>query len=231
MKIVRLAETGSTNTVARELYDYGEREPLWVVAERQLSGRGRLDRHWVSEPGNVYASALIPKPDAPAGAAAFIAAVTVAETLRDFTDKERIALKWPNDALLDGHKVSGVLCEAVDEHVICGIGINVAHHPDETRWPATHLASANAEATAELVFERLQLRFEDTLTLLQRQKWDAVRGAWLDYAYGLGSEVAVETGGKRVAGRIRGLGPNGELLLSTPSGTVPIVAGDVTYRS
>ena len=229
MRIIRLAETGSTNTVARELHAEGERSPLWVIAERQTAGRGRLERSWTSEPGNLYASALLPKPDGPSGAMAFVCALAVAETLADFVSSESISLKWPNDALLSGQKVAGVLCEAVDEHLICGIGINVAHHPEDTRWPATHIGEHYPSAEVDVVFGQLRIRFDEALGNLLRRGWDAVRGSWLTYAYGLGHEVVVDTGQKRLAGRFRGLGAEGEFLLSTPSGTVPIVAGDVTY--
>ena len=229
MRIVRLAEVGSTNTVAREYYDDGERDALWVIAERQIAGRGRLDRDWTSETGNLYATALLPRPKGPIGAMAFIAAVAVADTLADFIDDDLIALKWPNDALMDGRKVAGILCETVEDHVICGIGINIAHHPDTTRWPATHLAEHMPGVRANAVFERLHNRMGEVVSQNERQGWDVIRGRWMSFAFGLGREVSVDLGDKRLAGRFRGVGANGEFLLSTPSGTVPIVAGDVSY--
>ena len=220
---------GSTNTVAREYYDDGERDALWVVAERQIAGRGRLDRDWTSEVGNLYATALLPRPKGPLGAMAFIAAVAVADTLADFVDDDLIALKWPNDALLDGRKIAGILCETVEDHVICGVGINVAHHPDTTRWPATHLTEHRPGVRADAVFERLHTRMGEVISQNERQGWDGIRGRWMSFAFGLGREVAVDLGDKRLAGRFRGVGADGEFLLSTPSGTVPIVAGDVSY--
>ena len=224
MRTIHLAKTFSTNTDARDQAEAGERGPLWIRADQQVSGRGRLTRRWVSDPGNLYCSALLPKPDGPASLASFASAVAVHDALCQWLRGDQVRLKWPNDVLVEGRKIAGILCETVGDQVICGIGINIAHHPAETRWPATHL-QAHTTATVDAVFSALQ----SAMTIVMACPPQDIFERWQSVAHGLGGQVAVEESGRRFVGRFSRLGPNGELMLATRSATMAVVAGDVTF--
>ena len=229
MKTIRLESVGSTNAYARDLAGHGECGPLWVVAERQTAGRGRLERAWVSEPGNLYASALYPAVPAriAPSALSFAAALAVADTVAAFANGREVQVKWPNDVLLGGCKVSGILLENLGAATVCGIGINVAHSPDTDRWPTTEIGG---DVEVRVVLETLQASFEHWRERLVRGGLEALRGPWVERAFGIGAEVVVATGGRQLAGRFAGLGPDGELMLGTRAGTLSVVAGDVTYQ-
>jgi BirA family biotin operon repressor/biotin-[acetyl-CoA-carboxylase] ligase len=134
-------------------------------------------------------------------------------------------VKWPNDVLVGGRKVSGILLENLGDSLVCGIGINVAHHPETDRRPATDLGLSDVEP----VFQSLITHMRRRETQLRDTGFDSVRATWIERAYGIDTDIRVTSGGRNFAGRFSGLGPNGELMLRTSTGTVPIVAGDVTY--
>src|SRR6476646_7487966 len=115
VRLVAHEVLGSTNAEALSLARQGESGPLWVVADRQTAGRGRRGRAWISEPGNLYASLLLTDP-APAERwpqLSFVAALAVYDAVIAVASAfaPRLAIKWPNDLLLDGAKFAGVLIE------------------------------------------------------------------------------------------------------------------------
>ncbi|HMK67267.1 MAG TPA: biotin--[acetyl-CoA-carboxylase] ligase, partial [Stellaceae bacterium] len=156
LRLLRFAELESTNDEAKRLADAGA--PAWTVitAEIQRAGRGRRGRTWESPAGNLYMSAIL-RPAANLAAAAqlgFAAALAVGEALLPVLPSERILqYKWPNDVLVDGSKIAGILLEAAGNGaegaawVIVGIGVNLASHPQETSYPATSLATLGAVVT------------------------------------------------------------------------------------
>ena len=229
--VIHLESTGSTNAYARDLAAAGEMGPLWVRADRQMSGRGRLDRSWVSEPGNLFASALYPAPPASLApnAMSFASALAACDAVESVAGRSGLALKWPNDLLLDGKKVCGILLENFQTAFVSGIGINVAHHPRDTRWPATHLAAHLPAVRLKAVFVALMSAFANWYDLACARGFGPVREAWTERAFGIGRDVKVRSGGRVLAGRFIGLGKGGELVLRTKSSTIPIVAGDVEY--
>ncbi|RZL52832.1 MAG: biotin--[acetyl-CoA-carboxylase] ligase, partial [Sphingomonas sp.] len=141
MTIRTVAETGSTNADMRLLARQGAEEGLWLRAERQTAGKGRLGRQWVSEPGNLYASTLVRlRPADPAPATlALVAAVALHRAVGVFLP-DAARLKWPNDLLLGDAKLSGILLERSEDAVVVGIGVNLAHHPDLPDRATTSLA-------------------------------------------------------------------------------------------
>src|SRR5262245_14857271 len=136
----------STNTEALTLARAGERGPLWVTAGRQSAGKGRRGRSWTSEPGNLFASLLLTEPAPPEHWAelSLVAALAIHDAIADLAPaaRSRLAIKWPNDLLLDGAKFAGILAEAEGTTVVVGIGLNCASHPADTDYPATNLAAA-----------------------------------------------------------------------------------------
>jgi len=227
---------GSTNAAALARARAGEPGPLWIVARQQTAGRGRRGRAWVSEPGNLYATLLLtdPSPVSRAAELSFVAALALLDALEEVAPAVggRLALKWPNDVLLDGAKVCGILVEGESRPPLAaaiGIGVNCAHHPAAVAYPATDLAAAGVPTTPEDLLATL------SRTMLARlAQWDrghgfaAVRADWLRHAAGVGGEIRVAGGTEDVIGRFADLDAAGHLVLALPDGTTrTIAAADV----
>src|SRR5262249_2746533 len=141
----------------------GEQGPLWVTATRQTAGRGRRGHAWTSQPGNLYASLLVtdaaPSPHLPE--LCFVVALAVRDAICAVAPSLApvLKLKWPNDLLLDGAKIVGILIEAErvgsSTATVIGIGINCAHHPRDTPYAATDLSAHGARTTPAQVFQVL----------------------------------------------------------------------------
>jgi len=225
----------STNAEALRLARRGEHGPLWITARRQTAGRGRRGRTWISEPGNLYATLLLTEPGPiehwpqlsfAAALAAHDAIVEVAARLT-----ARLAIKWPNDILLDGAKVAGVLIEGeASDAVAVGIGVNCANHPAATDYPATDLSGAGI--SPKTLLGALTVKMLGRLA-----QWNAgagfskIRADWLDRAAGLGQEMRVRLADREVAGRFVAVDPAGGLVLRSPAGDITIAAGDVILRT
>jgi BirA family biotin operon repressor/biotin-[acetyl-CoA-carboxylase] ligase len=236
VRLVAHEVLGSTNSEALSLARQGERGPLWVAAARQTAGRGRRGRAWISEPGNLYASLLLTDP-APAERwpqLSFVAALAVYDAVIAVASAfaPRLAIKWPNDLLLDGAKFAGVLIEGSDAGgtgvVAVGIGVNCASHPAETDYPATDLAGVSPA----VLFRALSATMAARLA-----QWDegrgfaATRADWLARAAGRGAEVRVRLPDRELAGRFEALDETGALKLRMADGHVTtIAAGDVFLR-
>jgi BirA family transcriptional regulator, biotin operon repressor / biotin---[acetyl-CoA-carboxylase] ligase len=228
----------STMTEARRLAAAGAPEGTIVWALEQTAGRGRRGRSWSSPPGNLYASVLL-RPDCGVAAAAqlgFVAALAVAEAARAvLPPRATVTHKWPNDVLVDGRKLSGILLESRTRPsgelawVVVGIGINLATAPDGAHYPTAALArlAGRVVAPAEML-ERLAPRL-----LFWYRHWDAgagfaaVRQAWLRAAKGVGAPIRVRLEREELEGRFAGLDDDGALLLDLTSGRRRITAGDV----
>jgi BirA family transcriptional regulator, biotin operon repressor / biotin---[acetyl-CoA-carboxylase] ligase len=219
-------ELGSTSDEALRLAREGAPHGTVICARRQTAGRGRQGRRWISPAGNLHASFLL-RPGVPAMRTAeigFVAAVAVAATL-DAMLPGQAALKWPNDVLLGGAKVAGILTELVEEAVIVGIGVNVAHVPPDMPYQVTSLAAQGCGATAEEVLASLMQHFEQGLAAWTQGGFGPVRAAWLQRGPSLGQAMRAGEG----TGRFAGLAEDGALLLETENGTRRVVAGEVAY--
>jgi BirA family biotin operon repressor/biotin-[acetyl-CoA-carboxylase] ligase len=228
MGLIACDTLGSTNAEALARGRAGERGPLWITARAQIAGRGRRGRAWVSEPGNLFATLLLADPAPPERAPqlSFVAALAVHDAVAALAPAiaERLTLKWPNDVLLDGAKLAGILIEAEGTPLIVavGIGINCRHHPDGTDFPATDLGGA---VTAEALFEGLS----DAMVRRLRD-WQAgfaaIRAAWLERA--AGGELRARLGTRELMGRFETLDQAGRLMLRLPDGRLEaIAAGEV----
>ncbi len=226
---------GSTNAEALALVRAGERGPLWITAKVQTAGRGRRGRAWVSPAGNLYATLLLTEPSPPAEAPqlSFVAALALHDAVSEVVPQlaPLLQVKWPNDLLLGGAKLAGILVEGDNEPlftVAIGIGVNCAGHPPETNYPATDLAAAGAEVSPERLFAALAHAMARRLA-----QWRAgigfasIRADWLKRAAGLGQEIRVRLPQSELTGRFEGLDEAGRLLLAGPAGLTPIAAGEV----
>ncbi|MBN9515678.1 MAG: biotin--[acetyl-CoA-carboxylase] ligase [Alphaproteobacteria bacterium] len=231
--LVALESVGSTNDEAARLADGGAPEGTVVWAREQHGGRGRRGRSWASPPGNLYSSTIL-RPECPAARAAelgFVAALAVGDLVPTSRDTR---LKWPNDVLVDGGKIAGILLESAIaedgrvEHVVAGIGVNVAFAPQlaEMRYPGSALGG-----TVEAALEGLARALATRLAQWRRDGFEVIREAWLAQAGPLGAEVDVRLGEGLVRGRFAGLDREGALLLDTADGPRKIVSGELLGRA
>lgn len=235
-----LGDVGSTNTVCMERARGGDPGHLWITARRQLGGRGRRGRAWVSEPGNLYASLLLIDP-APAAALGSLPIAVALALYRAISAEmpfagNRIAIKWPNDILVDGGKVSGILVEAENlpdgrQAVVIGCGVNIAHRPDNPLYPSITLAEAGAVTSPEGLFARLLQELAEILSL-----WDQGRGVaavvaeWKRHVKGLGAPITVNLPDRSISGVFSAIEDDGLLELRLPTGEVMrIASGDVFF--
>jgi BirA family biotin operon repressor/biotin-[acetyl-CoA-carboxylase] ligase len=236
-RLIALDSIDSTNAEALRLARGGERGPLWITARSQTAGRGRRGRSWVSEPGNLYASLVLTDPAPPEHLPelSLVAALAVhdAVTGRIPGLAARVALKWPNDLLIDRNKFAGILVEGEGTAVAVGIGVNCVHHPAQTEFPATDLATAGVRTTPESVFERLSASIITRLAQWNRgAAFAAVRADWLSRAAGIGKPIRVKSGETDLSGVFEGIDTAGRLVLRLSDGTMQTVAaGDVTMAA
>jgi BirA family biotin operon repressor/biotin-[acetyl-CoA-carboxylase] ligase len=208
---------------------------LWITAECQSAGRGRRGNEWVSPPGNLYATLLLTEPSPPRAAPqlSFVAALALHDAISAAAPSlaSRLALKWPNDLLLAGGKLAGILIEGEPTPVFAvavGLGVNCVSHPDGTTHPATNLAAAGVSASAAQVFAALVVAMNARLVQWREgEGFHEVRADWLARAAGLGEPMRVRLPERELTGRFQGLDEDGRLLLATDGGIVTIAAGDV----
>jgi BirA family biotin operon repressor/biotin-[acetyl-CoA-carboxylase] ligase len=230
------AVLGSTNAHALSLARGGERGPLWITAERQTHGRGRAGRSWVSEPGNLYASLLLTAP-APARCwpqLSFVAALAVHDAITQVAPplEPRLTIKWPNDLMLDGAKLGGVLIEGesiANQPVAIGLGVNCASHPVFSEYATTDLAAAGLRVLASTVFSALSKSMLARLAQWRRgESFLSVRSDWLERATGVGERIVVRFGAGVLTGDFETLDEEGRLLLRLPDGRLSTIStGDV----
>jgi BirA family biotin operon repressor/biotin-[acetyl-CoA-carboxylase] ligase len=234
----------STNRLAGQLASEGAAAGTAVIAEAQSAGRGRLGRSFHSPHGvNLYTS-LVLRPELPLSAApllVLVAAVAVAETVAaELEDAQRVAIKWPNDVQIDGHKVSGILMEAsaVGERVasvVLGIGVNLnadpADFPDDFRARATSLGAASGRPVDRHAFtRRLFGTLESVLELHASQGFESVAARFGAFFRMTGARLAVaDPDGRQRHGRALGIDPDGALRIACDDGSQQrVLAGDVT---
>ncbi|MEP0941591.1 MAG: biotin--[acetyl-CoA-carboxylase] ligase [Rhizobiaceae bacterium] len=235
-----LDQVGSTNAVALDLATNRDAGQLWVTAKSQSAGRARRGRSWVSEPGNLYASLLLVDPAPQDQLATLPLVISVAlhlalvEARPELAD--RLKIKWPNDLLLDGKKLSGILLEAQpDGHgrlaVIIGCGINCRHFPDNPLYPATSLTARGVELEPEELFDHLAREMARTLRIwAQGRGISIIRRDWLDRCQGLGLEIVARFPDHEIAGKFVDLDERGLLLLCDNKGQIhTISAADIFF--
>jgi BirA family transcriptional regulator, biotin operon repressor / biotin---[acetyl-CoA-carboxylase] ligase len=229
--VLHYSTIGSTNDEAMRLACAGATHGTVVWAREQTAGRGRQARRWHSPAGNLYASILVRLGASPSRAAelSFIAALAAADTVDRFLpDGVRADLKWPNDVLVRGAKIAGILLDCADTAVVVGVGINVRWAPLDTPYPVTHLADSVAAApdpaaTLHVLLQSLARRLADW----QNDGFAQTRTAWLERAHSPGSQVRISVGDGSISGRFVGLADDGALIVQTANGPMRIVAGDV----
>jgi len=236
-RLHRYETLGSTNDEARSLARAGAPEGTLVWSLAQTAGKGRRGRPWVSPPGNLYLS-LVQRPAGPPAQAAqlgFVAAIALGDALdRVARPVARLRYKWPNDLLIDGRKIAGILLESETaaagsaDFVIIGIGVNLVSAPRDVEFPATSLAEAGcAGLTASRLLEAFAHSFAGWATRWREEGFAPVRAAWLTRASGLGEGIRVRLEHQTFDGRFLDLDHDGALLLDGAEGHRRIAAGEV----
>ena len=209
----------------------GALEGTWLRAEQQSGGRGRMGRGWQSPPGNLYASTVVRlQPHDPAASTlALVAAVALVEAVRAYAPDVAVVIKWPNDLLIGGAKLAGILLERAGDAVVVGIGVNLAHHPEGLDRPVTSLALHGHLVDPAAFCEDLAACFARWVALWRGEGISPVRAAWLSAAHAPGTALVANLGdGDGVQGLFDGLSTDGALRLRLADGTVRVIhAGDV----
>jgi BirA family biotin operon repressor/biotin-[acetyl-CoA-carboxylase] ligase len=220
-------------------------------AEQQSGGRGRQGRDWVSPPGNLYASTLVRlRPnDPPAATLALVAAVALDEAVRAYINlfpgegrgpvatgpilgpglRRGTMIKWPNDLLIDGAKLSGILLERSGDAVVIGIGTNLAHHPELPDRPATSLAAHGITVDAASFLETLAETFARWLAKWRGEGLAPIRARWIEHAHPSGTALTARLpDGSSIDGLFERLDADGALILRLADGTTRVIhAADV----
>ena len=237
-RLVALDATGSTNEEAKRLARAGAADKTVVWARSQTDGKGRAGRVWVSPPGNLYAS-LILRPDVLAAQAAelgFVAALALVQAVDRLAPGLDLAFKWPNDVLLAGRKLAGILIEtesqgAAPDWLVLGIGVNVASAPAGTEFPAVALAGeTDASVTVEGLLSEFVGSFVDWMAAWRLRGFGALRAPWLARAWGGGQVITVRLPKSTLRGTFVDLDADGALILGLEGGERRrVTAGDVFF--
>jgi BirA family biotin operon repressor/biotin-[acetyl-CoA-carboxylase] ligase len=236
---VTFDEIDSTNAEAARRANAGDVGPYWLRAERQSAGRGRRGRSWTSERGNLFITyfTATTKPPADLALLSFAAALAVADVVDAAIGRPVALVKWPNDVMVLGRKVSGILLESgalTDGRawIAIGVGINVASAPEGVDQPIAALSAfADGKAlSVDAIEQTLRRRLGFWAGRLDRDGFAPLRDAWLLRAHGLGAQAVARVGQEEIAGIARGLTGDGALELELPDGrTRLITAGEVFF--
>jgi len=212
--------------------------PAWILARQQTKGRGRRGRAWLQASGN-FSATLIFAPGGPiAGFAqrSFVAALALRDALIAVgVSDTALSLKWPNDVLLNGAKVAGILLETHGDKLAIGFGVNLSHAPDlseveATSVPPVSLVGETAIATTpEAFLDLLAAAFARHEAAMQSGGFSAIRANWLSHAARLGEVVTARLGPEVIEGIFETVDETGELVLSTARGRQRIAAADVFF--
>jgi BirA family biotin operon repressor/biotin-[acetyl-CoA-carboxylase] ligase len=242
-RAVHHASIGSTMTAAMEAARGGEAGPLWIIADEQTSGRGRQGRGWMSPAGNLHATLLLVDPCEPARAAelGFVAGLALHDAASLVSGSgvtgvpaPQLALKWPNDLLLDGAKCAGLLLEGSTLPaagsfsrfaVAIGFGVNIIAAPTDTPYPATCMPAGDRDALMQALV--------DSFTAREAQ-WRSsglapLLAAWRSRAAFLGQEISLRLPDGATSGRFEDIDAKGRLKLLTGQGLRVIDAGDLFF--
>lgn len=240
LNLIKFETVTSTQDVARQRIQERQAQNLdCIFANEQTAGRGRFDRKWVSDPGNLSSSTLI-KLDCDLSIApqlSYITALAILKTVLAYAKDtaEDWKLKWPNDLLYKNQKCAGILLETAQDPfeknvfwMIIGVGVNINHAPKNLPYPANYLQNIfGREISRDDFLLLLGKEFVSWYHLWKKKGFAPIRENWLNYAYKLGEEIIVKHQNSEEQGTFLGLTSEGYLQLKTRDGIKDIVTGDV----
>jgi BirA family transcriptional regulator, biotin operon repressor / biotin---[acetyl-CoA-carboxylase] ligase len=237
-----LATVDSTNAEAAR--QAGERSsPLWILAKEQTGGRGRRGRPWSSPPGNFHATLLLypAEPSDVVALRSFVAALALRDACVALTGLPgAFTLKWPNDVLLNGGKLAGILLEGACQgtgmaHLAIGIGVNLIAAPDPgmvepgALRPVSLLAETGIRVSPERFLQALAPAYDRRERTFCTQGFAPLRQEWLAHAARLGQPIRARTAESTRVGLFETIDPGGALVLRMPTGTLAIPAAEVFF--
>jgi BirA family transcriptional regulator, biotin operon repressor / biotin---[acetyl-CoA-carboxylase] ligase len=239
--IIYLKETDSTNTRAKELAAQGAPEGTLIIAEKQTKGRGRRGRNWFSPSGGGIYFSLILRPAISPGETpriTLMTAVVLAETLISMM-KLKLRIKWPNDILVNGKKLAGILTEISTEmdavnYIVVGLGMNVntrfENFPQEIKKSATSILIETGKQFPRVRFIQHYLKlYEKYYDMFKKNDFEPIMKRWKELADIIGKQIKVDVIGKTHIGKVIDVDNDGVLILKDDQGRLQrIFSGDVT---
>ncbi|TAL35167.1 MAG: biotin--[acetyl-CoA-carboxylase] ligase [Phenylobacterium sp.] len=232
-------ELDSTNAEARRRAEAGEGGPVWITAALQTAGRGRRGRAWSTQRGNLAATllTLTDRPPAEAAQLSFVAALAACDLAETCLGPGAARLKWPNDVLVHGKKAVGILVESGSRAdgrlwLAVGIGVNLAHAPQDVERPATAFAEYMTGPPPQPLdaLPVLAAAFERWRAAWATQGFPPIAAGWSERATGLGQRCEARLPNRTLSGVAEGLDPDGALRLRLDDGGLErITAGDVFF--
>lgn len=226
-----LETIGSTNDAGIRLSQNPLAEKMVVSAKEQTAGRGRRGRSWLGLPGNLFMSLVIPGSYQDLNYMPFVVSLSLLKVIKGLSPDLDVKLKWPNDVLVVGGKISGILLEKPEnEYIVLGIGVNLAAAPkDESSllYPVAGLRDYGIEVERCRFLELYLKEFDKTMSVLKSAGFEAIRKEWLAHAANLGREIRVNLEHESFCGIFNGLDENGGLLVEREGRVEKIYAGDV----
>jgi BirA family biotin operon repressor/biotin-[acetyl-CoA-carboxylase] ligase len=232
-------EIDSTNAEARRRAEAGQGGPVWITAAVQTAGRGRRGRAWSTNRGNLAATLLMTtdRPPVEAAQLSFVAALAACDLADTCLGEGAARLKWPNDVLVHGRKAVGILIESGAREdgrlwLAVGIGVNLAHAPQDLERPATAFADhmAGPPPAPGAALEVLASRFEAWRALWAAKGFAPIAEGWTARAMGLGERCEARLPSRTLSGVAEGLDLDGALRLRLDDGGLErITAGDVFF--
>ena len=230
---IDLPSVGSTNDVAVEHISERKHGKFVITAARQENGRGRRGRSWIGLEGNLFMSLGVEVPLSRLGQLIFVVTLALAQSILKLSPQEDVRVKWPNDVLVRGGKISGILLEkGAGEYIIAGIGVNVKHAPELVGKSYRSISLAEIGINIERL-ELLELYlscFDELFDLWQKQGFEPLRQKWLSLAVGLGQEIQVVQEQTEKRGIFSGVDPGGRRLIDIKGKIEKICAGDVFFK-
>ena len=238
-----LAEIDSTNAEAARIAPELTR-PEWILGLRQTKGRGRRGRPWADPAGNFAATLVMQPAETPDQIAlrSFVASLALYDAFVAATGQTApFSLKWPNDVLLNGGKVAGILLESAGfaggqvSHIAIGIGVNLRHAPTPEQIeagavsPKSLLSETGAEVTPEDFLDLLAPAYAHYEAQFRRYGFAPIRTAWLGRAARIGETIRARTSRDETVGVFETVDSAGNLVLKTPQGSVAIPAAEVFF--
>lgn len=215
------------------------KRPAWIMAHRQTAARGRQGRAWQNPEGNLAATLLMRPLGGPADAAlrSFMAANALFETLALHVDRTKLAVKWPNDVLLSGGKVAGILLESMGtaqglDWLAIGVGVNLVAVPEgvqDAAFPPTSLAKHGDAVSPEEFLAELSANYATEEAIFAELGFARIREDWLKRAARLGEVITARTSREEITGTFESIDEAGNLILRTPKGAHVITAADVYF--
>ena len=218
--LIRKTRCTSTNDVAKKMHPY-----TVVSTCHQTKGRGRMGRKWEDGKGNLMVSIVLPRPEKNAHLYTFLISLAVAKSLQGLSPQ----IKWPNDILIRGKKVCGILLETTADLLIIGVGVNILSCPKTNMlYPVTCLKDCKMNVSYKQLLKNILQNLDFMIECYQKKGFKPIRHEWLNFACGLNKSISVNLPYQTINGIFKGITDSGTLMLETKDKKLlKITAGDV----